>query len=97
MVKVTRKASSTDVTVPETIPFIIELTMPQFTDLKKKKKVIDSDKLARWKAEWYLQVNSSREIEVDGAKVNAVSVFLNMKYLYPEEMCIGYQVNCTVR
>ena len=97
MVKIIPKEPSTNVTVPKSIPFIIELTLPKLTDLKDKRKVIQSEKLAVWKSQWCLQVDTSLEKEVDGEIKKYVTVGLHMEYLYPQELCRGYQVQCKYR
>ena len=82
------------VTVPESTHFTVEFTVPKFSGLRNNKRVLDSERVAVWKAEWYLSVETSKGREVDGEKTKGVGVHLHMNLLYPEEKCRGYQVVC---
>ena len=85
MVKITPKRNFSEMTVPRSIPFVIEVTLHNLTDQRDKKQVVDTKSLAMalWKSEWYLQVNTSEECEVSGEKY--VTACLCMEFLYPKE------------
>ena len=70
------------VTVPESTHFTIEFTVPKFSGLRNNKRVLDSERVAVWKAEWYLSVETSKGREVDGEKTKGVGVHLHMNLLY---------------